>query len=255
MRLQLTPLRRQTLPLFCKFRHERFLKISNLHKSGIAVMSANSSQEAPSDLQESHGTSTQPAKRARVASLQAAHQTQREVYELEKPLQDYMTLPASQYSVLDAKRIERIDGDTFKCYVGGLKFFNFELEPVITVSVTVGERGPTVRLLSTELRGSKAAEEANARFSATMCNSVTWIETEAEDTKRIASDVSICVMLDLPGWFIVPTKAVESTGSAVLKRLLTVAVPRFLAQLEADYKAWSCGDDSRKPVEGNEKPL
>jgi hypothetical protein len=59
-----------------------------------------------------------------------------------------MTLPASQYSVLDAKKIERLDDQTFVCHVGGLKFFNFEVEPVITVSVTVQERGPTVRLLS-----------------------------------------------------------------------------------------------------------
>jgi Protein of unknown function (DUF1997) len=38
---------------------------------------------------------------------------------------EYMTLPASQYSVLDAKRIERIDDDTFRCYVGGISFLNF----------------------------------------------------------------------------------------------------------------------------------
>lgn len=30
----------------------------------------------------------------------------------------YMSLPASQYSVLDARRIERIDDTSFKCYVG-----------------------------------------------------------------------------------------------------------------------------------------
>ena len=63
-----------------------------------------------------------------------------------------MVLPASQYSVLDAKRIERLDEDTFRCYVGGLKLFSLEVEPVITVSVTVQERGPTVRLLSTKVR-------------------------------------------------------------------------------------------------------
>lgn len=61
-----------------------------------------------------------------------------------------MTLPASQYSVLDAKRIERIDDDTFRCYVGGLNFLSLRVEPVLTVSVTVGERGPTVQLLTTE---------------------------------------------------------------------------------------------------------
>lgn len=68
-----------------------------------------------------------------------------------------MVLPASQYSVLDAKRVERLDEDTFRCYVGGIKFFSLEVEPVITVSVTVQERGPTVRLLSTKVRRGGAS--------------------------------------------------------------------------------------------------
>lgn len=68
------------------------------------------------------------------------------------PAAEYMVLPASQYSVLDAKRIERLDESTFRCYVGSLRLFSLEVEPVITVSVTVQERGPTVRLLSTKVR-------------------------------------------------------------------------------------------------------
>ena len=64
----------------------------------------------------------------------------------------YMTLPASQYSVLDAKQIERIDDSTFRCYVGGLRFLGFTIDPVLTVSVDVTEKGPTVRLLSTKVR-------------------------------------------------------------------------------------------------------
>lgn len=63
----------------------------------------------------------------------------------------YMTLPASQYSVLDAKQIERIDDSTFRCYVGGLRFLGFTVDPVLTVSVIVTDKGPTVRLLSTEV--------------------------------------------------------------------------------------------------------
>lgn len=62
-----------------------------------------------------------------------------------------MALPASQYSVLDAKQIERIDEDTFRCYVGGLRFLSFVIEPVLTVSVIVTDMGPTVKLLSTEV--------------------------------------------------------------------------------------------------------
>ena len=33
------------------------------------------------------------------------------------PAAEYMSLPASQYSVLDAERIERADDYTFRCYV------------------------------------------------------------------------------------------------------------------------------------------
>ena len=68
-----------------------------------------------------------------------------------------MVLPASQYSVLDAQRVERLDADTFRCYVGALKLFSLQVEPVITVSVTVQERGPTVRLLNTPVRAGGAA--------------------------------------------------------------------------------------------------
>jgi hypothetical protein len=63
-----------------------------------------------------------------------------------------MALPASQYSVLDAQKIERLDDDSFRCYVGGLKFFGLRVEPVLTVSVFVGIKGPTVKLLSTVVR-------------------------------------------------------------------------------------------------------
>jgi hypothetical protein len=73
-----------------------------------------------------------------------------------------MVLPASQYSVLDAKRIERLDEDTFRCHVGGLKLFSLEVEPVLTVSVTVQERGPTVRLLSTKVKCSAFCNKEHA---------------------------------------------------------------------------------------------
>jgi hypothetical protein len=162
----------------------------------------------------------------------------------------YMTLPASQYSVLDAKRIERLDEDTFRCYVGGLHFLNFKVEPVLTLSVVVGERGPTVKLLDTQLRGSEAVEEANSRFTATMTNVVRW--REGEDGKEIASETSIEVTLELPGWFILPVSVVERSGCAVMQRVLDTAVPRFLQQLKADYAVWAAGDESRKPVASDE---
>ena len=34
----------------------------------------------------------------------------------------------------------------------------------------------------------------------------------------------------------------------VMQRVLNTMVPRFLAQLRADYELWAAGDQSRKPV-------
>lgn len=129
------------------------------------------------------------------------------------PAADYMTLPASQYSVLDAKRIERLDADTFRCYVSGLQFLNFHVEPVLTLNVLVGEAGPTVRLLDTTLQGSKAVQAANDRFTATMTNVVRW-QAAAGGGKEIVSDTSIQVTLDVPPWFVLPTRVIESAGEA-----------------------------------------
>lgn len=59
-----------------------------------------------------------------------------------------MRLPVSQYSVLDAQRIERVDENTFRCYVYRLGFLGFEVCPVLLVKVEQGPSGCCIRLLS-----------------------------------------------------------------------------------------------------------
>ena len=34
----------------------------------------------------------------------------------------------------------------------------------------------------------------------------------------------------------------------MLAKILDIAMPRFLSQLEKDYHTWASGDNSRKPV-------
>ena len=213
--------------------------------SGISTVQqpvAAASSREKDDMASSSSSSAadeQQVKRRRMARLKAQKFSSMVVVELEKPIQTYMTLPASQYSVLDAKKIERIDEDTFRCYVGGLNFLNFRVEPVLTLSVVVGERGPTVRLLETKLEGSRAAVEANAKFTATMQNIVEWQQSDDDENKYISSDTAIEVTLEIPRWFVLPTGVVERSGSAVMQKVLDTAVPRFLKQLQSDYEKWS----------------
>jgi hypothetical protein len=42
-----------------------------------------------------------------------------------------MALPVSQYSVLDARRIERLGDNRFRCFVDGVRLFSFSVEPVV----------------------------------------------------------------------------------------------------------------------------
>ena len=51
-----------------------------------------------------------------------------------------MALPVSQYSVLDARRIERLGENRFRCFVDGVRLFSFSVEPVVDVEVDGAEK-------------------------------------------------------------------------------------------------------------------
>eukprot|EP00879_Flechtneria_rotunda_P004510 GHRR01004765.1.p1 GENE.GHRR01004765.1~~GHRR01004765.1.p1 ORF type:complete len:260 (+),score=30.58 GHRR01004765.1:283-1062(+) len=185
----------------------------------------------------------------RLARFSARKQHSKPVKESQRALAEYMALPASQYSVLDARKIERIDDSTFRCYVGRLAFFGFSVEPVITVSVMVEDRGCTIKLLSAQLQGSKVVEDVNNKFTAQMTNGVRWNATEDPAVKEISSDTTIEVVVQVPGWFsVVPVPSIEAAGSKVMRTTLNLMVPRFLEQLNKDYQLWASGDESRKPL-------
>lgn len=86
------------------------------------------------------------------------------VKQLQRPLMEYMSLPASQYSVLDAERIERVDDSTFRCYVYRFKFFAFEVCPVLLVRVEEQPDGCCIKLLSCKLEGSPIVVAQNDKF-------------------------------------------------------------------------------------------
>jgi len=173
-----------------------------------------------------------------------------------------MALPVSQYSVLDAQRVERLGEDTFRCYVDGFTFLTLRVEPVVDVAVRVGPRGPTVTLLGARLAGSPRAEAVNDRFAVTMVNAVLWEEggdggggggasPPPPPSRLITSDAFIELALEVPVWAgILPLPALEAAGGRVMQRVLDVMVPRFLAQLAADYGAWARGED-RRPADGS----
>ena len=81
-----------------------------------------------------------------------------------------MALPASQYSVLDGSKVERLDEETFRVYVAAFKFFRFEVQPVLTLQVHAEDAGCTISMLGCQLRGSRLIEAQNDQFAARMTN-------------------------------------------------------------------------------------
>ncbi|KAG6539969.1 hypothetical protein Mapa_018670 [Marchantia paleacea] len=184
------------------------------------------------------------------AKLAASRVEKVVIRESEKPLAEYMRLPASQYSVLDAERIERVDENSFRCYAPRLKFFNFEVGPVLLVRVEEQPDGCCIRLLSCTLEGSPIVVAQNQKFTASMVNRVSYRDSKESSTdKELISDTTIQVTLEIPDAVsIIPKAAIEGTGSNVLAQVLKVMIPRFLGQLGKDYNAWATGDASRKPL-------
>lgn len=172
------------------------------------------------------------------------------VRELARPLMEYMSLPASQYSVLDAERIERVDNSTFRCYIYNFKFFAFEVCPVLLVRVEEEPNGCCIKLLSCKLEGSPIVVAQNEKFDASMVNRVSCDRKQSDSSvAELTSDTVIEVSIEIPFAFRpIPVQAIESTGTQVLEQILRIMLPRFMAQLVKDYQAWASGDASRQPL-------
>ncbi|XP_009764361.1 uncharacterized protein LOC107790384 [Nicotiana tabacum] len=172
------------------------------------------------------------------------------VKQLQRPLMEYMSLPASQYSVLDAERIERVDDSTFRCYVYRFKFFAFEVCPVLLVRVEVQPDGCCIKLLSCKLEGSPIVVAQNDKFDASMVNKISYDSGRRDSpVQQLTSDAVIEVNIEIPFAFrAIPVQAIESTGAQVLDQILRIMLPRFMAQLAKDYQAWASGDTSRQPL-------
>ncbi|KAG5126736.1 hypothetical protein JHK82_027571 [Glycine max] len=176
------------------------------------------------------------------------------VRQLQRPLIEYMRLPASQYSVLDAERIERVNENTFRCYVYRFKFFNLEVCPVLLVKVEEQPDGCCIKLLSCKLEGSAMVAAQNDKFDALMVNRISCDSNANKSLmQQLTSDTIIEVSIEIPFPFqAIPKQAIESAGTQVLEQILRIMLPRFVSQLEKDYRAWASGDTSRQPLETGE---
>ncbi|KAI8030122.1 putative clathrin assembly protein [Camellia lanceoleosa] len=145
----------------------------------------------------------------------------------------YMSLPASQYSVLDAESIERVDNSTFRCYVYNFKFFAFEVCPVLLVRVEEKPNGFCIKLLSCKLEDSPIVVAQNKKIDASMVNRVSCDRKQSDSSvAELTSDTVIEVSIEIPFAFRpIPVQAIESSSTQVLEQILRIMLPCFMAQI------------------------
>ncbi|GMP87966.1 hypothetical protein CsSME_00040127 [Camellia sinensis var. sinensis] len=138
-----------------------------------------------------------------------------------------MSLPASQYSVLDAGSIERVDNSTFRRYVYNFKFF------VLLVRVEEEPNGFCIKLLSCKLEGSPIVVAQNEKIDASMVNRVSCNRKQSDSSvDELNSDTAIEVSIEIPFAFRpILVQAIESTDTQVLEQILRIMLPCFMAQV------------------------
>lgn len=214
---------------------------------GIIIRNSHLNSSSDDSTRPALGISSDASSRARFVARRTDSVS---VRQLRRPLIEYMSLPASQYSVLDAERIERVDDNTFRCYIYRFKFFAFEVCPVLLVRVEEQPNGCCIKLLSCKLEGSPIVVAQNDKFDASMQNIISCDSKRSDSqVQRLTSDAVIEVNIEIPFAFrAIPPQVIESTGSQVLEQILKAMLPRFMTQLTKDYQAWASGDASRQPL-------
>eukprot|EP00601_Ochromonadales_sp_CCMP2298_P035634 CAMPEP_0173376032 /NCGR_PEP_ID=MMETSP1144-20121109/29957_1 /TAXON_ID=483371 /ORGANISM="non described non described, Strain CCMP2298" /LENGTH=225 /DNA_ID=CAMNT_0014328531 /DNA_START=118 /DNA_END=795 /DNA_ORIENTATION=+ len=180
----------------------------------------------------------------------AAVQASVKVKEVKRSVEDYMALPASQYSVLSAEQVVRLSDSDFKIVLGNLNFFGTKITPVLYVTVNVYPEEAKAEIIVTraETTGSDMADAINGTFSITAVNTVT-AGVNPKGKKTLSSDTKLQIDAIVPKSRF-PLGVIKNGGNFVMQSSLNLIVPTFVRILASDFKRWSAGDDERTAVEG-----
>ncbi len=181
---------------------------------------------------------------------EAATSSSVRVKEIRRTTEQYMALPASQYSVLSAKQITRLSDTEFKANLGTLNFFGTKLSPILYVIVNVIPELAKSEIIvnRAEIEGGEAAKLINGSFSISAINTVTTT-MNARGDKLLSSDTNIRIEAYIPPTKI-PLGVIRKGGNFIIQSSLNLIVPTFVRILAADFKRWSAGNDERTEVDG-----
>mmetsp|Transcript_12705 Transcript_12705/g.18733 ORF Transcript_12705/g.18733 Transcript_12705/m.18733 type:complete len:259 (-) Transcript_12705:59-835(-) len=212
------------------------------------------------DALAQHGSST--------ALLRASRTTIQPVEDVDGSLEEYMQLPASQYSCVPMplnSSLNRVAGtaDQFRLLVPPMKLKSpgvpeVEVRPLMMASVNVRKDCVFITSNSCQIRGSKIIEDLKINdffdFKVEIC--LTWEngspassinKTRSPLSPSITARSEIEVDLEPPGLFaFVPRRIIEAVGSRAIDVTLGALQKNFMKSLGSDFERWSVDDNYRE---------
>jgi hypothetical protein len=183
---------------------------------------------------------------------QASAKSTVRVKEIGRSVEEYMALPASEYSVLAGKQIERLSDTEFKCNLPSLNFFGTKIQPVLYAEVKVypEEARAEISVTRAETQGSETADKLSGTFSISSTNKVSAGVDDQSGSKTLNSDTNLEIQVRIPKDSMIPSRLVQSTGNFIIQNSLNIVVAAFIRILSSDFRRWSAGSNDRDAVEG-----
>lgn len=186
----------------------------------------------------------------RKITWKAAVKSSTKTKEINRSVEDYIKLPASQYSVLSAQQIERLSDTSFKCVLGNMNFFGNIICPILYVDVNVypDQLKSEIVVVRAETTGSEIADKLSGTFNVSASNVIS-VGVDKKFNKVLCSEVNLNIDVIVPKSKI-PLNVIQTSGNFLIQSSLSVIVAAFIRILAADFKRWSAGDNERNAVEG-----
>ena len=230
---------------FASYKSSIFRSPNFIKRSAVELTTeSQSDSEVPEAVEEQ-----MPLEGQRRVKWTASAKGSVRVKEQSRTVEEYLALPASQYSVLSAEQITRLSDTEFKCTLGTMNFFGTKITPVLFVDVDVypNDAKSIISVTRAETVGSEIAEKINGTFSISAINTVTAGRDE-KNRSILSSETNLLIDVVTPPGSKLPYRVVESGGNFIIQSTLSVIIQAFVRILAADFKRWSAGCDARDAV-------
>ena len=228
------------------------VKSFNIRSTIPKFHSYMSSDDATHETQSINPIHSKILNQERLVTWESSVKSVVKVTESSRSVEEYMALPASQYSVLTAQQIIRLSDHQFKCVIGNLNFFGNIICPILYVDVNVypEEARSEIVVVRAETTGSDIADKINGTFDISAVNSVS-AGIDSNGKKILTSDTKLKIDAVIPR-SLIPLNVIRKTGNFIIKTSLKILVATFVRILAADFSRWSKGDNKRDAVPGAE---